>query len=86
MWRDDGDIYLSVQRYQIYLYFLSFYCKFTTLAVTDLGFTMGGGRRPRRGGADSRGNYVSKILYVKTKESRPIEGRAPGTPPRSAID
>ena len=29
---------------------------------------------------DSRGGYVSKILYVKTKESGPLggEGRAPG--------
>ena len=34
------------------------------------------------GGVDSRGSYVSKILYVKTKELGPLgEGRAPGTPP-----
>ena len=33
------------------------------------------------GGVDSRGGYVSKILYVKTKESGPLGGRAPGTPP-----
>ena len=34
---------------------------------------------------DSRDGYVLKILYVKTKESGPLEGRAPGTPPsRSA--
>ena len=46
--------------------------------------TSGGG-----GGVDSRGGYISKILYVKMKESGPLgggggEGRAPGTPPRSA--
>ena len=33
---------------------------------------------PRRGDMDSRGGYVMKILYVKTKESRPLGGRAPG--------
>ena len=43
------------------------------------------GRRPRRGGVDSRGGYVSKILYVKTKESGPLVGglRRP-RPSRSA--
>ena len=50
----------------------------------------GGSRISRRGdvdltrGADSPGGYVSKILYVETKESGPLGGRAPGTPPRSA--
>ena len=52
----------------------------------------GGSRISRRGGVDlvgggvdSRGGYVSKILYVETKESGPVGGgRAPGTPPRSA--
>ena len=33
-----------------------------------------GGRRPRRGRIDSRGSYVSKILYVETKESGPLGG------------
>ena len=33
------------------------------------------------GGVDSRGGYVLKILYAKTKESGPLGGRAPGTPP-----
>ena len=33
------------------------------------------------GGVDSRGGYVSKILYVKTKELGPLGGRAPGAPP-----
>ena len=32
------------------------------------------------GGVDSRGSYVSKILYVKTKELGPLGG-APGAPP-----
>ena len=41
----------------------------------------GGGRGPRSGGMDSRGTYVSKNLYVEAKESWPIGGRAPGTPP-----
>ena len=39
-------------------------------------------RGPRRGGGmDSRGSYISKMLYVKTKESGPLGGRAAGTPP-----
>ena len=50
----------------------------------------GGSRISRReggvdlvgGGVDSRGSYVSKILYVKTKELGPLGGRA--RPPRSA--
>ena len=37
------------------------------------------------GGVDSRGSYVSKILYVKTKELGPLggacAGRAPLDPP-----
>ena len=32
-----------------------------------------GGHQPHRGG-DSRGGYISKILYVKTKESGPLGG------------
>ena len=40
-----------------------------------------GGHGPRMGGVDFRGGYILKILYVKTKESRPLGGRAPGTPP-----
>ena len=31
-----------------------------------------GGPRISLGGVDSRGGYVSKILYVKTKESGPL--------------
>ena len=41
----------------------------------------GGSRISRRGSADSRGSYVSKILYIEMKESGPLGGRAPGTPP-----
>ena len=48
----------------------------------------GGSRISRRGGVDlvggavnSRGGYVSKILYVKTKELGPLGGHAPGAPP-----
>ena len=34
---------------------------------------------------DSRGGYVLKILYVKTKELGTLwGGRTPGAPPRSA--
>ena len=40
----------------------------------------GGSMISRRGGVDSRGSYVSKILYVETKESGPLGGRAPDTP------
>ena len=50
------------------------------MSVADPGFPLGG-RGPRRGGVDSRGGYVSKILYVKMKEFGPKGGRAPGTPP-----
>ena len=35
-----------------------------------------GGRQPQRGAANSRGGYVSKNLYVKTKESGPGGGGA----------
>ena len=48
-----------------------------------------GVRRPRRGGANSRGGYVSKNLYVKTKESGPWGGvrrRRPLDPPMSYQD
>ena len=34
------------------------------------------------GGVDSRGGYVSKILYVKTKELGPLGGRTLGVPPQ----
>ena len=33
------------------------------------------------GGVDSRGGYVSKILYVKMKELGPLGGCVPGAPP-----
>ena len=44
-------------------------------------FASGGSRISRGGGVDSRGGYVPKMLYVKTKESGPLGGCAPGTPP-----
>ena len=47
------------------------------------------GRGPRRGGVDSRGGYVSQILYVKKKESGPLGGvrRArPLNPPMNCND
>ena len=38
----------------------------------------GGGVDLVAGGVDSRGSYVSKILYVKTKELGPLGGCMPG--------
>ena len=48
-------------------------------SVSDPGFPVGG-RRPRGGDANSRGGYVSKNLYVKTKESGPLGARTDGAP------
>ena len=52
-------------------------------AVADPGFPVGGAV-DLIGGVESRGGYVSKILYVEMKESGPwgVGGRgcAPGTP------
>ena len=45
-------------------------CLLTLTAVADPRFPVEG-RRSRRGGADSRGGYVLKILYVEMKESGP---------------
>ena len=45
----------------------------TTPAVADPGFPVGG-HQPRGGAANSRGGYVSKNLYVETKESGPLGG------------
>ena len=48
--------------------------------MADPGFLVGGASISW-GGVDSRGGYVLKILYVKTKETRPLEGVCvPGTP------
>ena len=44
--------------------------------VADPGFPVGGGVDLVGGGVDSRGGYVSKILYVKTKELGPLGGGA----------
>ena len=55
--------------------------------VADPGFPVWGGIDLIEGaGIDSRGRYVSKILYIETKESGSLGGRALGTPPRSAND
>ena len=51
------------------------------LTVADPGFPVGGGVDLVGGGVDSRGGYVSKILYVKTKELGPLGGRTPGALP-----
>ena len=47
--------------------------------MADPGFPVGG-RRPLRRDADSRGDYVSKILYVKMKESGPLGDVLRGRP------
>ena len=44
-------------------------------SVADPGFPVGG--------VDSQGGYVSKILYVETKESGPLEGGCTRHAPRS---
>ena len=49
--------------------------------VAEPGFPLGGGADLVGWGANSRGGYVSKNLYVKTKESGPVGGaRAGGAP------
>ena len=48
--------------------------------VADPEFPVEGARPRTGGGADSQGGYVSKILYVETKESGPLgacTGHAP---------
>ena len=50
--------------------------------MADPGFPVGGGVDLVGGGVDSRGSYVLKILYVKTKELGPLGGAR--APPRSA--
>ena len=53
--------------------------------VADPGFPVGV-RQPRRGGADYRGSYISKNLYVKMKECGPSGGGgAPPDPPMLVI-
>ena len=49
--------------------------------VADPGFPVGGGVDLVGGGVDSRGGYVSKILYVKTKELGPLGGPRTGRAP-----
>ena len=57
----------------------------TLMFEKDIVPSSGGSRISRKGawtsngGVDSQGGYISKILYVKTKESGPLGGRrAPG--------
>ena len=57
-----------------------------THTVADPGFPIGGGMDLIGGGVDSRGGYVLKILYVKTKELGPLGGVCWVCPPRSAND
>ena len=52
--------------------------KFHPLTVADPGFPVGGGVDLVGAGVDSRGGYVLKILYVKTKESGPLGGHVLG--------
>ena len=52
----------------------------STYSVADPGFPAGAVDLVR-GCVDSRGSYISQILYVEMKESGPLGGRAPGTPP-----
>ena len=51
-----------------------------TRPVADPGFPVGGVDLVG-GGVDSRGGYVSKILYVKMKELGPLGGARAGRPP-----
>ena len=51
-------------------------------AMTDPGFPVGGTTLVG-GGANSRDSYLSKILYIKTKECGPLGGHAPAVPPGS---
>ena len=48
--------------------------QYAMLSVADPGFPVGGGVDLVGGGVDSRGSYVSKILYVKMKELGPLGG------------
>ena len=47
--------------------------------MADPGFPIGE-RGPRRGGVDSRGGYILKILYDKTKEFGALGGVRPACP------
>ena len=55
------------------------------LSVADPGFPVGG-RAPVRGVVELQHRRFLVKMYAKTKESGPIGGRVPGTPPRSAND
>ena len=49
--------------------------------VADPGFPVAGGVDLVGGERGPRGGYVSKILYVKTKESGPVGGARAGRAP-----
>ena len=51
--------------------------------MSDPGFPVGGGGADLVGGANSRGGYVLKNLYVKMKVSGPLGGCTPAAPPGS---
>ena len=64
---------------------MSVTCRTHLHSVADPGFPVGG-TWTSQGDVDSRSGYVSKILYVKTKESGPLGGVRRARPPRSAND
>ena len=67
--RESSDIGIFL-KYASFVKFLYKYCR---------------GREPCRGrGFPSNQSYISKILHAEMKESGPLGGRAPGTPPRAA--
>ena len=69
-------IVLSISRIMLYCITFTFgqfliRLKITTITVADLGFPAGADVDLVGGAVDSRGGYVSKILYVKMKASGP---------------
>ena len=64
-------------------YMVPFAKKRCVLTMVDPGFPVGGSR-PCRGGVDSQGGYILKILHVETKEFGPLGGVRRARPPRSA--
>ena len=54
--------------------FVPQFTQMSNISVADPGFPPWGAWTLWGGGVDSRGGYVSKILYVKTKESGPLGG------------
>ena len=74
-----GKIHIYYCFYYVLLYTQFVWLKCYIIYVIN---NSGGSRISRRGvGVDSRGGYILKILYVETKESGPLVGRAPATTP-----